>query len=441
VDYYETFAPVAKLASIRTILAIAARNNWPIDMFDFHSAFLNGQLDEDEEVFMEQPPGYEESDPQKYCVKLYKSLYGLKQAGRKWYEIVCRTLAELGFKKCEADQAVFYIHAGKDILILAIHVDDCTMTGSSDDLIQNYKLKIKSKYDLTDLGPIHWLLGIKITRDRENRTISLSQSSYIDSLVRRFNFTDLKPYSTPMDPNIRYSKNQCPQTPEEAAEMRHIPYREAVGSLLYLAVATRPDIAFPIGILSQFVDNPGRAHWEGVKHVFRYLAGTRNWALVYGTKVKGLEGFTDADGATQEHRHAITGYAFLIDGGAVSWSSKKQEIVTLSTAESEYVAATHAAKEAIWLRRFIGEVFQPLTNPIPLYSDSQAAIALTRDGSYHARTKHIDIRYHFIRFVVNNGTINLIYCPTDDMVADTLTKALPNIKAKHFAFALGLQST
>ena len=245
----------------------------------------------------------------------------------------------------------------------------------------------------------------------------------------------------PMDPNIRYSKNQCPQTLEQAAEMRHIPYREAVGSLLYLAVATRPDIAFPIGILSQYVDNPGRIHWEGVKHVFRYLAGTRDWVLIYGTKVKGLEGFTDADGATQEHRHAITGYAFLIDGGAVSWSSKKQEIVTLSTAESEYVAATHAAKEAIWLRRFIGEVFQPLTNPIPLYSDSQAAIALTRDGSYHARTKHIDIRYHFIRFVVNNGTINLIYCPTDDMVADTLTKALPNIKAKHFAAALGLQST
>ena len=133
---------------------------------------------------MEQPPGYEESDPQKYCVKLYKSLYGLKQAGRKWYEIVCCTLAKLGFKKCEADHTVFYIHAGKDILILAIHVDDCTMTGSSDDLIQSYKLKIKLKYDLTDLGPIHWLLGIKITRDCENRTIPLSQLSYIDSLVR-----------------------------------------------------------------------------------------------------------------------------------------------------------------------------------------------------------------------------------------------------------------
>jgi hypothetical protein len=223
--------------------------------------------------------------------------------------------------------------------------------------------------------------------------------------------------------------------------MHHIPYREAVGLLLYLTVITHTYIAFPIGILLQFVDNPGRVHWERVKHVFRYLAGTKDWALDYGMKVKGLEGFTDADSVTQEHRHAITGYAFLSDREAVSWSSKKQEIITLSTTESEYVATTHTAKEAVWLHQFIGEVFQPLTNQIPLHSDSQAAIALTHDRSYHARTKHIDIRYHFIQFVINNGTINLIYCPTDNMVADTLTKALPNIKAKHFTFALGLQST
>ena len=210
-DYYTTFMPVARLASICTILAIAACNNWPIDMFNFHSAFLNGKLDDNKEVFMAQLPNYEESNLQKYCIKLYKSIYGLKQAGCKWYEIICHTLTDLGFKKCEADPAVCYIHAGKDILILAIHVDDCTMTGSSDDLIQSYKLKIKSKYDLTDLGPIHCLLSIKITLDCENCTISLSQSSYINSLLRQFNFTDIRPFTTPMDPNIWYLKNQCPQ--------------------------------------------------------------------------------------------------------------------------------------------------------------------------------------------------------------------------------------
>jgi hypothetical protein len=151
-----------------------------------------------------------------------------------------------------------------------------------------------------------------------------------------------------------------------------------------------------------------------------------------------LEGFTDADGASQEHRRAISGHAFLINGGAVSWSSRKQELVTLSTAEAEYVAATHAAKEAIWLRRFIGELFSPISAPTTLYCDNQAAVALASNGNYHARTKHIDIRYHFIRFVVEDGSIKLIYCPTDEMTADTLTKALPSSKAKHFAAALGL---
>ena len=222
--------------------------------------------------------------------------------------------------------------------------------------------------------------------------------------------------------------------------MRKIPYREAVGALMYCAVATRPDIAFPTALFSQFVENPGPAHWEAVKHIFQYLLGTKTLELIYGETDGGLEGYTDTDGATQEHRHAISGYAFLIDGGAVLWFSKKQEIVTLSTAEAEYVAATHATKEAIWLKHFLSEVFQPINKPIPLYCDSQSAIALTQDRSHHTRTKHIDIRYHFIRYVVQDGKIKIIYCPTDEMVVDILTKPLPSLKAKHFARALGLAS-
>jgi len=190
------------------------------------------------------------------------------------------------------------------------------------------------------------------------------------------------------------------------------------------------------------IDNPGQVHWDAVKHVFRYLNGTKELALGYGGegkgKGRGLEGFSDADGTSQEHQHAITGFAFLIDGGAVSWSSKKQELVTLSTTEAEYVASSHASREALWLRRLIGEVFRPLQQPTPLYCDNQSAIALAQNDNYHARTKHIDIRYHFIRYVIEEGHIKLIYCPTDEMTADTLTKALPSIKAKHFASALGL---
>ena len=186
------------------------------------------------------------------------------------------------------------------------------------------------------------------------------------------------------------------------------------------------------------MENLGRIHWEAVKRVFRYLLGTKNWKLMYGMTGNGLEGYTDADGSSQEHRHAISGYAFLINRGAIS---KKQELVTLSTAKSEYIAATYAAKEVLWLRQIIKEVFQPLEEPITLYSDSQLEIALTKDGLYHAQTKHIDIWYHFICFKVQKKTINLIYCPTEEMTADILTKALPSIKAKHFARVLGLHLT
>jgi hypothetical protein len=275
---------------------IAARNRWQINMFNFHSAFLNRKLDGNKEVFMEQPPSYEDSDRIKYCLKLYKSIYGLKQAGRKWYKIVCRTLTDLGLKRSKADQAVFYAHIGKEIIILAIHVDDSTITGSSYSLIQQYKSKINSKYSMTDLGPVNWLLGIKVTRDLAAHTLSLSQTFYIDSILQRFNFMDLKPYAMPMDPNSQLSKLQSPQTLEEAAKMCRVPYREAVGSLMYCAVATRPDIAFAVGIVSQYLDNPGWAHWEAVKQIFCYLAGTMEWSLTYGMDRSGLEEFTDADG-------------------------------------------------------------------------------------------------------------------------------------------------
>jgi transposase InsO family protein len=326
VDYTETFAPVAKLASLRTILAIAARHDWPIEVFDFNSAFLNGELDE--EIFMQLPPDFEGCDPRRYVARLNKALYGLKQGGRTWYKTLCRTLEELGFKRAEYDHGVFYSRSSAGTIILAIHVDDCTITGTSQTLLDEHKQRINKCYPMTDLGPISWLLGIQVTRNREAHTITLSQRSYIDSILARFNFTDAKPLSIPMDPNISFSKDQCPTTPDDIASMRRVPYREAIGSLMYASVGTRPDISFAVSTLSQFLDNPGNTHWEAVKRVFRYLLGTKDLQLTFGGGKHGLEGYTDADGASQEHRRAISGYAFIIDGGAVSWSSRKQELVT-----------------------------------------------------------------------------------------------------------------
>ena len=220
--------------------------------------------------------------------------------------------------------------------------------------------------------------------------------------------------------------------------MRNVPYREAVGLLMYAALGTRPDIAFAVQTVSCFSIRPGIAHWEAVKKIFRYLKGTKNLWLTYGGGKKEVIGYADADGSMAEDRHVISGYTFLLNGGAVSWSAKRQEIIALSTTEAEYVAATHAAKEALWLRSFISQIFDVEISPLTLFSDNQSAIALTQDHQYHARTKHIDIRFHFIRWIIEEGKLKLIYCPTHNMVADTLTKVLPSAKVKHFASELGL---
>jgi Reverse transcriptase (RNA-dependent DNA polymerase) len=327
---------------------------------------------------------------------------------------------------------------GTDIIILAVHVDGCMLLGSSRRLIDEFKVQINKTYKISDLGAIHWLLGIKVTQDLPNHTILLLQHTYIDSIILWYNFTDLKPSAIPMDPCEPLLKPQLPTQLADIAQIKNVPYREAVCSLMYAAMGTQPDIAFAMSTVAQFLDNLGWAHWEAVKQIFRYLQGTQKLELVYEGEKKGLEGYVDADRALQEHRHMISGFVFLVDGGAVLWSSKKQELVTLSTTEAEYIAVTHAAKKAVWIWWLVGEIFRPLTIPTTLYSDSKSAIALVKDGHYHAHTKHSDIHYHFIRYIIEAETIKLIYCPTDEMTADTLTKALPNVKAKNFATALGL---
>lgn len=440
VDYYETYAPVARLTSFRLMLALAARNGWAVDNFDFDQAYLNSDLEDDDVIYVEQPPDYETKSRREWVYKLLKSLYGLKQAAKNWYSALYKALMELGFTRCEADHGVFYKEVGKDIIIFLVHVDDGMVTGSDVKLIKRFKEDMHAKYRLTDLGAVNWLLGIKITRDLINKTISLSQHAYIDAIITRFNFDDLKPLAIPIDPSVPLSITQSPTKLEDIAKMKNVPYREAVGSLMYAAMGTRPDIAFATSTVAQFSGNPGWTHWEAVKRIYRYLKGTRDLVLTYGGDNRGLVGYVDADGASQEHRRAISGYVFMVDGGAVSWSSKKQELVTLSTAEAEYVAQTHAAKEALWIRRLLTEIFKTVDTPTTLFSDSKSAIALAHDGHYHARTKHIDIRYHFIRYIIEAGTIKLVYCPTNDMTADTLTKALPSVKAKHFATALGLNT-
>jgi hypothetical protein len=331
---------------------------------------------------------------------------------------------------------------GRHVLILAVHVDDCMFTGSSNKLITLYKHKLNACYALTDLGPIHWLLGIKITHDRAARTISLSQSSFIDSILSRFSFADIKPYGSSMIPGSTYLKSDSSSSPEEAAHMKRTPYRQAIGSLMYIAIATHPDITFAVSILSQFLNNPDDKHWDAVKRVFRCLQNTKSFQLTFSDERHKLEGYSDADGGTQEDRHAITGYCFLFDGGAISWGIKNQELITLSTAKVEYVVATHATKEALWLHKLLCQLMpKELTLLTTIYCDNQAAIKLITSDNYHSRTKHPDQRYLFMRDMASKSVINVVYCPSEDRVADILTKALPKWKAASHANALGMHHT
>ena len=245
IDYFVTFSPIAKLASFRLLLAIAVCHDWDIESFDFNGAYLNGQLDANEEIYMYSPPGYDSDGST--VKRLRKSLYGLKQAGRKWYDTLSRALANLGFSVSQADLGVFFACIGKDILILAVHVDDCIFTGSSSKLVVQYKTKINACYALTDLGPVHWMLGIKITRDRAARTISLSQASYIDSILTRFAMANAKPYGSPMIPGLVYSTDHSPTSPDEAARMKKTPYCEAIGSLMYAAVTLPLNVSLDVG--------------------------------------------------------------------------------------------------------------------------------------------------------------------------------------------------
>jgi hypothetical protein len=282
------------------------------------------------------------------------------------------------------------------LIILLVHVDDCTIVATALPLINDFKAEIAKHVKITDLGELHWLLGIEIRWERERRLIYLSQCSYLASIIRRYGFQDLKPVSIPMDLNVHLSSAQSPATTQEFARMHDVPYHEAVGLLMYDALGTRPDIAYAVQTVSRFTSKPGLDHWEAVKRIFRYLKGMRELWLAYGGDERELLGYADADRSMAEDRHAISGCAFILHGGAVSWSTKRQEIISLSTTESEYVAATHAAKEILWLCSLLSQLFAMELEPTMLFSDNQLAIALMKDHQYHARTKHIDIRFHFI---------------------------------------------
>ena len=407
VDYDNTYMPVAKFTSTRAVIAMANRLGMEMHQIDIKGAYLNGELNDNKVLYMQHHPGYKAPDAGTCILCLVKTLYGLKQLGRCWYQKLSSVFLFLGFKQYAVDQAVYFcivMHKG-ELTVIVVHVDDCTIVATTIHLIEELKAGLHKHFEVTNLGELHWMLGIEVKCNCSSCVVHLSQQAYIDAILCHYHLSDLKPLSMPMDHQVCLTSDQAPASPGEYRMMCDVPYREAVGALNWAALAMCPDIVFVVAIVACFAANPGPTHWEAVKRIFRYLLGTRNLWLTYGKTNTPLKGYADADGSMAEDCHAISGYAFLIDSGAVSWSSKWQEIVSLSTTESEYVVATHGGKEALWLRNLISKVFGTIKGPTTLLSDNQAAIALTHDNQYHMRTKHIDVCYHWIRWVVEKGLI------------------------------------
>jgi reverse transcriptase-like protein len=440
VNYDDTYAPVAHLASSHAIIAMANHLCLELHQVDIKRAYLNGVLNEGEVLYMQHLPGYKSHDTGNHALHLVKTLYGLKQSGCRWYQKLSYIFILLSFQQCSVDQAIFHKSdkCKKELTIVMVHVDNCTIAASSVHLIKDFKAGLHRHVEVTDLGALHWMLGIEIRCDQEAGIVHLLQHTYINSILHHYHLADLKPLSTPMDTSTQLTIEQAPMSIAEHAIMHDVPYCKAISALNWAALTTHPDIAFAVATIAHFTANPSPAHWDAVKHICHYLAGTHDLWLLYGETRQALEGYADVDGSMAEDRHAITGYTFLIDSSAVLWSSKWQEIISLSMTESGYMAAMHGMKEALWLCSLLSKAFGSLTAMITLFLDNQVVIALTQDHQYHTHMKHINVCYHFIQWVIEQGSLCLIYCPTDDMVADTLTKALPLAKVKHFAAGLEL---
>lgn len=441
-DYEQTNSPVAHMSSHRCNLAYAAQKGWVTGQVDVKSAYLNATMTE--KVYIRLPSGYLPEGTKGKVGLLNKALYGTKQAGREWYHELKGTMTkELGFTCAHADRGVYFYHdeVKDEHIIIAVATDDMNMIANHQKVMDLFKTNISKYYEITDLGETHYLLGFEIQRNLSMRTISINQSAYIDTIADRFNLSSARPIYLPMEPGTEFSKYQCPSTPKEFDRMRNIPYRQALGAAWYCATVSRPDVSFALSVLAQFSDNPAEAHWRALQRVIVYLKTTRDLWLTLGGNPDGFHGYTDSDWATQPGRHSHSGFSFLVGSGAISWSSKKQTLIALSSTEAEYIGETHAAREAIWLRQYWSEVTgTPLSIPTIIHSDNQGAIALAMNEQYHARTKHIDIRYHFIRETIERSEVRLIYCPTDDMTADIFTKALPRQKFDKFRKLLGLRA-
>lgn len=421
IDYGETFSPVVRYSSIRILIALAAQRGLQIDQMDAITAYLQGNLDE--EIYTLQPDGYDDGSG-RVC-KLHKAMYGLKQSGRQWNGCLDAALLSFGLIKSDEDPCVYL---GKDgNLIVAIYVDDFLIFWKDATTRDELKNKLSAKFHMKDLGRAKSCVGITIEYEKD--FITINQEKYAMEILEKYGMDNCKPVGTPCDVSQKLSRSDGPKLE------RDVPYREVVGSLLFLVQATRPDLAFAVSNVSRFNDCYNSTHWTAVKQIMRYVRGTSHYRIAYrrGNSTP-ISGFVDADWANDPDEWKS--YVFILTSGAITWSCKRQTSVAVSSTEAEYVAMSHAAREAVWLTRVIRQ-FEKLDS-ITIRCDNQSAMALAHRVAFSPRVKHIAVSYHFCRQHVINGLIKLEYVPSEMNVADCLTKAVSACKMKFGAKGLGL---
>jgi hypothetical protein len=406
--------------------------NLELESINISNAYLNGEL-HDVDMYMQQPDGFAERDST-WVARLLKGLYGLKQGGREWFCRLKEVLVELGFVRIRSDSSVFVWEKDSMKVIVPVFVDDIMLASKSKEKIAEIKGLLAQCFKLRNLGPTSFLLGVQINRERSARTLHLNQHQYTLDLLDRFGFADCSPVSTLLDPGSRLDMSQCLQTPEDNEFMRDRLYVSAVGALMYVAIATRPDIAHAVGVLCRFMFKPGPAHWKAAKHLFRYLRGSVDYRLTYAPDPNSSQLFTiysDADhGGNPDNGCSTSAYVVKMGTGAVSWMSRLQSIVALSTTEAGFISAVSAGQEIVWMRSFLGKLGYSFDAPSLLLVDNQSAIQVARNPEHHRRMKHLDLRFFWLRDMVNSGVIAVRYIPTVDIAADPFTKVLARVKSR-----------
>ena len=426
VDYQESFAPVVRYDSLRVILALTAARDLELIQLDVTTAFLNGVIDE--LVFIAQPEGYVVPGREREVCRLNKGIYGICQASRIWNKTLHDALIEYGFTQSAADPCVYVLNRSDLFLIIAVWVDDGLVAGSSVAAIDHVVAYLNRKFEIKAILA-ELFVGMVITRVRAARKIYVAIPQFIDKILAKFNLAAAHPVSLPvLKGTPRLSREASPSSPAAVAAMSSFPFREAVGCLMYAALTVRIDIAFMAGQLAQFCQNPGMDHWTAATRVLRYLKATRNHGLCFGGKDaidNVLVGYSDADYAGDPTtRRSTSGYVFILNGAAVTWSSRKQPIVALSTMESEYIAASDSTREAVWLRRLLDDLGEQQREPTLLRCDNESAIGLAYNPLAHKGSKHIEVRYHYIREQVTCGNVEVVHVRTQNQFADVLTKAV-----------------